>query len=177
MIKTLLPLILIAGWACQPQGGKSVAELSSAELTEAPAGLASFQDQKEPESYGTKIHAGEAMAVAEAVKLLDQQDSVLVKIEGSALSSCQMKGCWMMVDLPGEQNMRVTFKDYGFFVPKDLNGERVIMEGVLKKKVNSVDELRHFAEDAGKSAEEVALITEPETTATFVAEGVLIYRD
>lgn len=70
--------------------------------------------------------------------------------------------------------MRVTFKDYGFFVPKDLEGEQVVMEGVLKRSVSSVDEQRHYAEDAGKSAAEIAAIQQPDTAYTFEAVGVLI---
>lgn len=80
-----------------------------------------------------------------------------------------------MVDLGGGEDMRVTFKDYGFFVPKDLQGERVVMEGVLKRAITSVEELRHYAEDAGKSNEEIQAIQQSDTTYAFEAVGVLIY--
>jgi hypothetical protein len=38
----------------------------------------------------------------------------------------------------------------------------------------SVEELRHYAEDAGKSQEEIEAITEPKKTYSFVADGVLL---
>jgi hypothetical protein len=71
--------------------------------------------------------------------------------------------------------MRVTFKDYGFFVPKEgMEGKEVVFEGVAKRKVTDVDMLKHFAEDAGKSQEEIDAITEPKVELTFVANGVII---
>jgi hypothetical protein len=70
--------------------------------------------------------------------------------------------------------MRVTFKDYGFFVPKDSKGKEVVIEGIAMRKVTPVDELRHYAEDAGKSPEEVAAITEPVQELAFEAVGVLL---
>ena len=71
--------------------------------------------------------------------------------------------------------MKVRFRDYGFFVPKHgLEGKEVVMQGRAKKEVTDVDMLRHYAEDAGKSKEEIAEITEPEMSWTFEADGVLI---
>ncbi len=70
--------------------------------------------------------------------------------------------------------MRVTFKDYGFFLPLDAAGRAVIAEGVGFKKVTAVDELRHYAVDAKISDEEIAAITEPKTEYLFEAAGVLL---
>jgi len=70
--------------------------------------------------------------------------------------------------------MRITFRDYGFFVPKDASGKEVIIQGIAKKEVTSVEELRHYAEDAGESEEAIAAITEPEENIVFVADGVII---
>ncbi|PDH42356.1 MAG: DUF4920 domain-containing protein, partial [Rhodothermaeota bacterium MED-G19] len=36
---------------------------------------------------------------------------------------------------------------------------------------------RHYAEDAGKSSEEINKIIEPEISMTFLAEGVLIRKE
>lgn len=87
---------------------------------------------------------------------------------------CQKKGCWMMLGLDADTQARITFKDYGFFVPLDSSGDEVIVSGWAHKSERPVDELKHFAEDAGKSQEEIDAITEPEVKYTFVAEGVLI---
>jgi hypothetical protein len=134
-------------------------------------------EEGQPESYGQSIQPGNAMELTEALNLLNNQDSVMVKISGNAVESCEKKGCWLTLQNGDKPEIRVTFKDYSFFVPKDLDGEKVVMEGVLKKKTSSVEELRHYAEDAGKTQEQIAAITEPETSATFIADGVLVYRN
>ena len=75
---------------------------------------------------------------------------------------------------PTDQSVFVKFKDYGFFMPLDLAGSEVIVQGKAYKEVTSVDELRHYAEDEGLSAEEIAKITEPEEELKFMADGVII---
>lgn len=125
-------------------------------------------------AYGDPISAEGAIPADQLPQLLAGQDSVQVKLVGTVLESCRNKGCWMKVAVDGEKPMQVTFQDYGFFVPKDMQGQTAIMEGVAYTDTVSVDQLRHFAEDAGKSAAEIAAITSPEPTITFVAKGVLI---
>jgi hypothetical protein len=45
---------------------------------------------------------------------------------------------------------------------------------VAVKEMVSVEDLRHLAEDAGKSEAEIEAITHPREELTFVAEGVII---
>jgi hypothetical protein len=85
-----------------------------------------------------------------------------------------VKGCWMKVRTTDGQTMRVTFRDYGFFVPKDIAGKQVVFEGTAQQSTTSVADLKHYAEDAGKSKEEIAKITQPEKAVTFVADGVIV---
>jgi hypothetical protein len=80
----------------------------------------------------------------------------------------------MNVDIGGGETMKVVFKDYEFFVPLDVAGKSAILEGVAKKEITSVATLRHYAEDAGKSKEEILAITKPEKKIVFEAEGVIL---
>ena len=97
-----------------------------------------------------------------------------LKIEGEILSSCPMKGCWMKISVEND-TVLVRFKDYGFFVPKNgIEGKRTIINGNISVDTLSVAQLQHYAEDAGKSKEEIDLITEPKITISFLADGVLI---
>lgn len=96
------------------------------------------------------------------------------KIEGEIVEVCQKKGCWMTIRKDDGSVMRVTFKDYGFFVPKDAAGKRAVMEGVAYYDTLTVAVLKHYAEDAGKTAEEIEKITEPESAMAFEATGVII---
>ena len=81
--------------------------------------------------------------------------------------------------LPGkteDKNIMVRFKDYGFFVPLDASGKEVIVKGKAYVNKVSVADLKHYAEDAGKSEEEIAEITEPKIEYAFEANGVLIKK-
>ncbi|MBC3758823.1 DUF4920 domain-containing protein [Hyunsoonleella sp. SJ7] len=101
-------------------------------------------------------------------------DSVPSKVKAKVKDVCQAKGCWMTLELPNDTEMMVKFKDYGFFVPKDIAGKEVIVNGLAYVTEVSVDEQRHYAEDAGKSSEDISLIKESKRTYSFEADGVLI---
>ena len=134
-----------------------------------------LQAQK-AESFGEKIKKDGAISTIEFLKMMDGKDSLFVKLEAPINEACKKKGCWMNVDLGNNREMMVRFKDYGFFVPKDCGGGTAIMQGFAHKEVLSVEMLRHYAEDGGKSKDEIMKITEPETRLSFEADGVLIYK-
>jgi uncharacterized protein (DUF302 family) len=79
----------------------------------------------------------------------------------------------MTLDMDGENEVMVKFKDYGFFMPLNAEGD-VVVNGKAYVSETSIDELRHYAEDAGKSEEEIAAITESKRTYSFEADGVLL---
>ena len=126
------------------------------------------------DSFGDKIQPSGAIPTAELAKKATEKGTIEAKVTGVVESVCQVKGCWMKVKMDNGQTMRVTFKDYGFFVPKDIAGKTIVFEGNAKTKTTSVDELRHYAEDAGKSKDEIAKITEAKTELAFEANGVLV---
>jgi hypothetical protein len=108
---------------------------------------------------------------------IENKDSVLLTLKGTIEQTCSQKGCWMTVQDEHGVSTRVTFKDYGFFVPTEgAEGKEVVFSGVAKKKITEVATLRHFAQDAGKSQEEIDAITEPKEEIEFVAKGVVIYE-
>jgi hypothetical protein len=126
--------------------------------------------------FGARIDAANAITYDELIPKMGATDSLAVKVSGKVSEVCQKKGCWMTLvsDQPGQPEMRVTFKDYAFFMPKDLSGKRVVVEGYAYVDVTPVDVLRHYAEDAGKSKEEIEKITEPKREVAYEASGVVI---
>ena len=129
----------------------------------------------ESNTFGETITSNDAITFVDLVQKMENADSMLVKVQGTVEAVCQAKGCWMnIVSSETDTEMFVKFKDYGFFMPKDIAGREVIMEGYAYREVTSVDELRHYAEDAGKSAEEIDAITEPEEEFKFMASGVIL---
>ncbi len=135
---------------------------------------AAVEDTSTYAYYGDSITTEGAIAVAELPKLMDGKQTMNAKLVGTIEECCQKKGCWMKVDMGDGKTMRVSFKDYAFFVPMDAAGKEVVMEGVATLEETSVESLRHFAEDAGKSKEEIAAITEPKKELVFEASGVIL---
>ena len=132
--------------------------------------------QDEVSYHGKKITADNAIPATELPAKMGRKKEMNAKVEGKVESVCKMAGCWMKVKTADGQDMRVTFRDYGFFVPKDIIGKDVVFEGTAKTTTTSVAELRHYAQDAGKSKEEIEKITQPEKALTFVADGVIVKK-
>lgn len=127
------------------------------------------------EVYGdSSMTPDNALEVGDLLAYMEGKDSVNVKLRGVINACCQKKGCWMDMDLSEDQSMTVRFKDYGFFVPMNSAGRTAVIEGVAKVDTQGVDWLRHKAEDAGRSEEEIAAITEPIVSVTFTADGVIL---
>ena len=117
---------------------------------------------------------GEKVSSKSLDDLSQIDEGSLIKVQGTILSSCPKKGCWMQVKVETD-TLQVTFKDYGFFVPKKgLENKTVIIEGFAKRDTLSIQKLRHYAEDAGKSKADINQINSPEFKISFVANGVII---
>jgi hypothetical protein len=114
--------------------------------------------------------------MTEKYKDLKVGDTINVKFASKINEVCKSKGCWMNLDLGNEAESFVKFKDYGFFMPLNVDGREVIVNGKAFVTTTSVEELRHFAEDAGKSEEEIAKIIDPKYTLSFEADGVLMKK-
>ena len=111
---------------------------------------------------------------SKAKELVVDQGIISTKIEGTILETCAKKGCWIRLKADND-TLFVRFKDYGFFVPTSgVEGKTAILQGEAKYETLMVEEVRHYAEDAGKSKEEIELITEPEYIFSFTATGVII---
>ena len=130
-------------------------------------------------SYGQKISDENAIskeAMFKKFSSLSTGDTVALKFASSINEVCKSKGCWMKLDLGDEQESMVRFTDYGFFMPLDSDNKEVIVEGRAYVTEISVKEQQHYAEDAGKSEEEISKITEPKFTYAFEADGVLMKK-
>jgi hypothetical protein len=127
-----------------------------------------------PGNYGDLIEEQAVVSILEMVSKVESEGTFTGKISGDIKEVCTKKGCWFAMELPNGQSMRVTFKDYGFFIPTNSQGFPIVMEGVATLSETDVETLRHYAEDQGKSKEEVEAITEPKKEITFEATGVVI---
>lgn len=136
-------------------------------------------NSKEYALFGDKFETKKVLTNKEMLKQyksLKKGDSVAVKFRSNIKDVCKKKGCWMQMDLTENKESFVRFKDYGFFVPLNADNSEAIVNGIAYIDVVTVDELRHYAKDGGKSQAEINKITKPEVTYAFQASGVLIKK-
>ncbi|EOZ97727.1 hypothetical protein A33Q_1700 [Indibacter alkaliphilus LW1] len=163
----IIGMLAVGFFSCQEKKSNESEALVGEELiSNTPVGV-----------FGAVISEEEITPLSNLVAQLEEGEEFHGKVMGEIREVCAHKGCWMTMDLPNGETMRVTFKDYGFFVPKNSQGYPVIIEGVASKKITDVETLRHYAEDAGKSKEEIEAITEPKNEYAFEAVGVIIQEN
>ena len=127
--------------------------------------------QSDSSYYGEKISSTDLQQLS---NIDFNKKSVQTKLEGEIISTCPKKGCWIEMKID-DKDVFVKFKDYGFFVPKyGMEGKKAIIQGLASIDTVSIRDLKHYAEDAGKSKSEIEKIISPEIKISFLAEGVII---
>ena len=120
--------------------------------------------------FGSEIVQKSAVPLSTAIKNFKSGKPTQLTVSGKVQKVCVKKGCWMVIE-EGGQKVRVTFKDYGFFVPQKLLGNSILAEGELVEKTISKEEAAHYLEDEGASPEKIAK-AKAKKTYRFVATGV-----
>lgn len=117
-----------------------------------------------------------AMSVDKLSKKLKKSDKKVenVAVKGKVTDVCDKKGCWLTIQTEDNSQFFVKMKDYAFFVPTALKGKNVVLEGSAERKVTSVDEQKHYAEDAKKPQSEIDAIKTPKEEIRFVANGIKV---
>lgn len=118
--------------------------------------------------YGVEVSPEDATPLENFLTEVNTEEAMF-KISGTVEEVCQSKGCWMTLRNEQNQSVRVTFKDYGFFVPKDIQGREVILEGTASVAELEEDVAKHYADDAGKEYDESM-----KQEVSIVALGVLV---
>jgi hypothetical protein len=126
-------------------------------------------------TFGEKVTADHAISPEQLFTMIQSKPDKKadVKLKATVNQVCKMEGCWIKVKSP-EGSMMVRMKDHKFTVPLVLDGKTVVIEGTAEEKLTTVEQLRHFAEDAGKSKEEIAKIKEPKKEIVMQARGILV---
>ncbi|SDI91580.1 DUF4920 domain-containing protein [Chryseobacterium jejuense] len=139
-----------------------------------PAGNALLGD-----TYGAGVATSmesKAITVDKLGKKLKKENKKLenIAIKGKVTDVCEKKGCWLTIQTDDNSQFFVKMKDYAFFVPTALKGKNVVLEGNAERKVISVDEQKHYAEDAKKPQSEIDAISQPKEEIRFLASGIKV---
>ncbi len=133
---------------------------------------------------GTEYGAGVSEDITFNVQSPDQVITALGKtdelkdviIRGEVSGVCEKKGCWITLKNSKNENVFVKMKDYAFFLPMSAMGKTVLLHADVSRKESSVKELQHYAEDQGKSKEEIAMITKPKMEYRVLAKGIKVVK-
>ncbi|MEM1438872.1 MAG: DUF4920 domain-containing protein [Pseudomonadota bacterium] len=102
------------------------------------------------ETFGSPLPA--VAEEASLVDVLDDSDRYAdtdVQVTTKVKQVCQKKGCFFVAQAGGHV-VRVSFKDYSFFVPTDISGKTVTLHGTLKRHELTQAQAEHFSKDAGE---------------------------
>lgn len=134
-----------------------------------------FAEEKTYGTFSQPTKDQKVLSLKEAIadlKTLNSKEGIY--FSGKVDRVCQMKGCWMVMK-EGDQAAQVTFKNYGFFLPKNSGKKSALLRGKIFMKELSEAEARHYAEDDGKSAQEIAAIHGKSQRVWIEAEGVKLF--
>ena len=124
-------------------------------------------------TFGKKTKAKGAIPVNELASKLNGSEPVEIKVKGKVKEVCKAEGCWLKMET-ADGAMMIKMKDHAFLVPLSMNGKTIVVDGTATLKETSVDMLKHYAEDAGKSKAEIDAITQPKKEITMQAKGILV---
>lgn len=139
-----------------------------------------IEEAKPGVEYGAGVPEAITFNVYDTEKIMKEieqtQDQQLkdIVISATVTAVCEKKGCWLTLQNPENKRFFVKMKDYAFFLPQNIVGKKVLLLADVAKKVISVKELRHYAEDAKKSKEEIEAITEPKEEFRVMAKGIKV---
>ena len=127
--------------------------------TEIPAGR----------DFGAGLTLTEPTPLATVLAEPERYEGKPVLVQGRVSDVCQKKGCWTILR-DAEASVRIRFKDYGFFLPKDSTGDHAFAEGLVSVKTLSEDEQRHYEEESRNGDPDS--VEGPKTVVSFIASGV-----
>jgi len=125
-------------------------------------------------TYGKGTTADKAVTTLALSSALNTTPTFKGKVTGKVVEVCKVKGCFMRLAKDDGSTVVVQFTDYGYFMPQNIVGKTVVVEGEAVLKETSVKDLKHLASDAGKSKEEIAAIKAPKKDISVMADGVLV---
>lgn len=167
----ILSLVLTAALSLPAQACAEHAEAKAKDTIRAVASAPTAE-----KSYGKGITLKEEpISLKDALAKKDELKDKEILVKAKVATVCQAKGCWLTLK-EGATEVRVTFANYSFFVPKNSATKEAVMQGKLFDKEITAAEARHYAQDAKMPKEEIAKITQPVKTPWFEATGLTLSK-
>lgn len=121
--------------------------------------------------FGEPFDTSNPKPISEVLKTEIDSVGMFAIVSGTIEAVCQEKGCWLTLKTDST-TIRVRFKNYGFFVPKDIAGREVVLAGIIRQEKTSAAVEQHYREDAGDTTKVV--MPEYIIKTSFLASGVYL---
>lgn len=138
----------------------------------------SIQSQKEAidKSFGEEIDTSNSIGIEQLESKMKASPNSSITIKGKISEVCQSEGCWLELENTVGQTVIVRMQDHQFTVPKDIAGRTVYVSGMTFLDTTIVEALKHYAEDLGKSQEEINAINKPTIDVVMEAKGIVLLK-
>lgn len=123
---------------------------------------------------GDAVRGTESVALREVLADPEAHTGRELVVEGLVTRACTSKGCWMQLAPDAESaGVRVTFRDYAFFVPLNAAGMRARAQGEFTLRRLNRREVEHLNEEGAgiQQARDGSAVE-----LSFVAAGVELRR-
>ena len=103
------------------------------------------------EVFGANLpDQGTPLSLGDLIQEDDKYQGQEVLLATRIAKVCQKKGCFFVAQ-EGAATARVSFKDYGFFIPSDSGGKEVVLLGTFSRQSVSKEQAEHYATDLGET--------------------------
>lgn len=161
-IITVVSILCLSGLAIAQEKEKEYVQLSDP-----------IEETGEYQVFGSAFNSDiQTVAFDKLIEQSGEFDKETVSTEGTIMQVCLKKGCFFMLE-SDSKTARISFKDYGFFVPTNTAGSRVKVNGTFSIDTISEADAKHYAEDAGEDPD---ALTGPQKEYSLVATSVMIYK-
>lgn len=124
--------------------------------------------------FGDSILDNNVRELSAMLDLVKGGDREKVTVKGVVDNVAKDDGNWLTIKLPNKDIMKVNFEDSDFSVPKDIKDKTVILKGMAKADVLSVNQQKEIAYQIGSSKEEINSIKAPKRMISFDAKGMVV---
>jgi len=103
------------------------------------------------EEFGAPVVSAEAaIPLGELVGAGEEYLGREITLTTRIAKVCRKKGCFFIAR-DGDATARITFKDYGFFIPTDSAGKEVLLNGTFERREITDAQAKHYRKDLGEA--------------------------
>ena len=123
--------------------------------------------------YGTKPDTTGIMNAGKLEAFMGKKTRISTTIRGKVVRVTRQQGGWFELDAGNGKVISAHFSVYNIFLPTDLRGKTIIVEGIAQKQFIA-DDQQHFAGDTVSGKKQHNVKTDPKRRLIFEVKGLMV---